>query len=88
MSVSLKLSEMCSLALSYTNACVTDSYRHYYREDIVVKTKSGPVNGYKIASSFDYEYINFLGIPYAKPPVGELRFKVRFDHLITQMDFN
>lgn len=73
---SLKLGEKCSVAWSFMNACVTDSYRHHYRENIVVKTRAGPVKGFKIASSFDYEYFNFHGIPYAKPPIGELRFKV------------
>lgn len=77
MSVSLNVSEMCSLAWSYTNACASDAYRYYHRDDLMVKTKSGPVEGFKIKSAFDYDYMNFHGIPYAKPPIGELRFKVR-----------
>lgn len=72
----LKLTDLFSLAWSYTNSRVVDAYRHYFSEVITVTTKSGPVKGYKIASGFDYRYINFIGIPYAKPPVGDLRFKV------------
>lgn len=73
---SLKFSEICSFAWSFTNGKLIEFYRHYFSEVITVVTKSGPVKGYKLPSSFDYHYINFFGIPYAKPPVGDLRFKV------------
>lgn len=73
---SIKFTDLFSFAWSYTNSRVVEYYRHYFSETITVITKSGPVKGYKIASAFDYSYINFLGIPYARPPVGELRFKV------------
>lgn len=76
MTTSIKLTDLFSFAWSYTNSRITDYYRHYFSEVVTVTTKSGPVKGYKISSSFDYRYINFVGIPYAKPPVGELRFKV------------
>ena len=36
----------------------------------IVRTTSGDVRGYERESRIDY-----LGIPYAKPPVGPLRFK-------------
>ncbi|XP_055320705.1 esterase B1-like [Sitodiplosis mosellana] len=72
---SIKLTDLFSFAWSYTNSRVVDYYRHYFSEVCTVTTKSGPVKGFKIASAFDYRYINFIGIPYAKPPVGELRFK-------------
>lgn len=75
---SIKLTDLFSFAWSYTNSRVVDYYRHYFSEVVTVNTKSGPVKGFKIASAFDYRYINFIGIPYAKPPVGELRFKVCF----------
>lgn len=73
---SLKLTELFSFAWAYTNSRLVDYYRHYFSEVVTVTTKSGPVKGFKIASTFDYQYMNFVGIPYAKPPVGELRFKV------------
>lgn len=53
-----------------------DCYRYYHREEVTVKIKSGFVKGFKISSHYDYRFFNFIGIPYAKPPVGELRFKV------------
>lgn len=73
---SLRLSELFSFGWAMGNARLVECYRHYFSETVTVITKSGPVKGHKIVSSFDYEYINFLGIPYAKPPIGELRFKV------------
>lgn len=74
--MSIRVSDLFSFAWSYTSSRVVDYYRHYFSEVITVTTKSGQVKGYKIASSFDYNYVNFHGIPYAKPPVGDLRFKV------------
>lgn len=53
-----------------------DYYRYYHRDEITVRTKSGLVKGFRIESHYDYRYLNFIGIPYAKPPVGNLRFKV------------
>lgn len=42
-----------------------------------VKTKSGPVKGEKQLTTFENkEFYAYKGIPYAKPPVGSLRFKV------------
>ncbi|XP_069700795.1 juvenile hormone esterase-like [Periplaneta americana] len=41
----------------------------------VVQTKQGRVRGFRVTSFREEEIIAFLGIPYAKPPVGNLRFK-------------
>lgn len=72
----IRMSDVLSFAWTYAGTRLVDCYRHYFSEAITVTTKSGPVKGYKIASSFDYNYYNFHGIPFAKPPVGDLRFKV------------
>ncbi|XP_055537411.1 esterase B1-like [Wyeomyia smithii] len=43
--------------------------------DLIINTKYGPVKGAKKQSLLGQEYVRFQGIPYAKAPVGELRFK-------------
>lgn len=44
----------------------------------IVSTECGPVKGYLKWSMFDgIAYYAFKGIPYAKPPVGDLRFRVK-----------
>ena len=40
----------------------------------VVNTHSGPVRGKKVTTG-DHHHFEFLGIPYAEPPLGKLRFK-------------
>lgn len=40
-----------------------------------VQTLNGALNGELIKGTDDIEYYSFKGIPYAKPPVGKLRFK-------------
>lgn len=72
----LKITEILSFAWTGLKLWVEDCYRYFYREEITVRLKSGQVKGYKIATSYNYQYYNFLGIPYAKAPIGELRFKV------------
>lgn len=42
----------------------------------IVETSFGPVRGIKRTSAVGDQFFSFRGIPYAKPPVGELRFKV------------
>lgn len=43
----------------------------------VASTKSGKVQGIKLETQYcGAEYYAFYGIPYAQPPIGDLRFKV------------
>lgn len=43
----------------------------------VVQTNYGPVQGALNVTLFDNKrYYSFRGIPFAKPPLGQLRFKV------------
>lgn len=46
-------------------------------DDPIVETKLGKVRGLALHSVVGDDFLAFKGIPYAKPPVGELRFKVR-----------
>lgn len=41
-----------------------------------VNISQGRLRGGKSKTDGGFEYYEFLGIPYAKPPVGNLRFKV------------
>lgn len=41
-----------------------------------VETNSGPVEGVMMRSRLRREYYAWLGIPYGKPPIGNLRFAV------------
>lgn len=43
---------------------------------VIVETNSGPVRGNHRTSVLGEKFVSFRGIPYAKPPVGDLRFKV------------
>ena len=45
---------------------------------LVVQVKEGKIKGSLVENVEGGEYIAFRGIPYAEPPVGELRFKVKF----------
>ncbi|XP_065225797.1 esterase E4-like [Planococcus citri] len=45
-------------------------------DDLIVETKQGKLQGRAFESVLNKnEYYAFLGIPYAKPPLGELRFQ-------------
>lgn len=76
MALSLSFTDLFSIAWLKTRLSIVDFYRFRVSETIIVSTKSGPVKGYKMGSNFNFQYLNFFGIPYAKPPIGELRFKV------------
>jgi hypothetical protein len=41
-----------------------------------VAVQQGTLQGTNYKTVWDKEYLAFLGIPYAKPPVGDLRFRV------------
>lgn len=43
----------------------------------IIETKSGKVRGMKRTTLFrKMDFYSYKGIPYAKPPTGDLRFKV------------
>ena len=45
-------------------------------EDIMVNLSKGKLRGARLDYDFGQYYYAFKGIPYARPPVKELRFKV------------
>jgi len=53
--------------------------------DVTVTLEQGAVKGLLIESIRDRQLLAFLGIPYAKPPVGELRFKVRLEVILNDI---
>ncbi|KAM3960292.1 esterase FE4 [Aphomia sociella] len=49
--------------------------------DVIIDTESGKVNGIEVQSILKNEkYYSFMGIPYAEPPVGDLRFMPPLPH--------
>ena len=42
-----------------------------------IATVQGALRGKQECSKSGFKYYSFKGIPYAKPPVGSLRFKVK-----------
>lgn len=54
------------------------SYQSRPEPGAIVTTKSGKVQGIISQSRDGREFEQWLGIPYAQPPVGVLRFSVSF----------
>lgn len=44
-------------------------------DKVVLKTKTGPIMGIQRKTMYGDYYYSFEGIPFAKPPIGDLRFK-------------
>lgn len=72
----IETKQKLKLAWAAVKWFVNDYYQYFHRDEITVRTKSGLVKGFRIESHLNYRYFNFVGIPYAKPPVGDLRFMV------------
>jgi carboxylesterase type B len=43
---------------------------------VIVDLAQGTLRGKQTTAKSGFKYYSFKGIPYAKPPVGQLRFKV------------
>jgi hypothetical protein len=51
-------------------------------EIVIVTVAQGKLRGREATTKSGATYYSFQGIPYAKPPVGSLRFKVRRNVLV------
>lgn len=49
-----------------------------YQEDVFVTIRNGTIRGTTLLDPNNATMYAFLGIPYAAPPVGQLRFKVTY----------
>lgn len=47
--------------------------------ELTVKIEDGILRGQILQSRDGRPYYSYTGIPYAKPPIGEFRFKVKYD---------
>lgn len=59
----------------YTSYKLSEMYQRYMGKSVPINTKLGPIVGTEVTSQFGYKYTGFQGIPYGRPPVGELRFR-------------
>ena len=57
-------------------------------EDVTVATSKGRIRGERVDADMGQYYYAFKGIPYAKPPVKELRFQVKIDLLLYKCGLN
>lgn len=67
------------LALTYVRYRVRELYMWYTSTTVTVDTRLGRVRGVQYPFEYDgsgKKYAQFHGIPYARPPVGDLRFCV------------
>lgn len=70
----LQIFEAMGAVSSYLHA-KTDSEKIASRQ---VKTNYGIIEGRRLVDEKDLQVDAFLGIPFAKPPIGPLRFKVTY----------
>lgn len=54
---------------------------NYTNATAIVETNYGLIKGILTMSLLNNIFYSFHGIPYATPPLGELRFKVSFSEL-------
>ena len=76
---------LSSIVLFY----VTTSAFEQSDEDIIVNTVYGKLKGFSDISREGRKFYGFQGIPYASPPIGDLRFEVSilqsFTHYLYQL---
>lgn len=69
---------MLLMALVF-GCCATENHASIADEMKIIETTSGLIRGKSFSTLFQLNrYYAFKGIPYAEPPINNLRFKVKF----------
>lgn len=68
--------DFVSYIVPYSSYKFSELYRRFFGNSVSANTTLGPIRGVESISCSGYNYYEFRGIPYGKPPVGKLRFKV------------
>ena len=66
--------------------CLILAVESTYSQSVVIQTTNGQIRGAEKTTRLGRKHYAFLGIPYAKPPVGDLRFEVQHT-IITAVHF-
>lgn len=53
-----------------------DCFFKFQQDDYIIEIANGKIRGKKIITTHNKTIYAFLQIPYAAPPIGNLRFKV------------
>jgi hypothetical protein len=72
----MRLVEPATSTLLYSSLAYLLGHLSILSPYVEVDTNYGRMRGAKTVARDGRPYIEFLGIPYAKPPIGELRFEV------------
>lgn len=70
--------ELCTYLWPLATYKISEFLKRMFGESVKIKSSHGEIIGTKMSSTYGFHYFNFLGVPYGKPPVGTLRFKVIF----------
>lgn len=66
------------LALEVVNT-INSNYGYIHGgEPVVIQTPNGEMRGFRSSSRDGRPFLEFLGIPFAEPPIGNLRFEVKY----------
>lgn len=52
----------------------------YYANGVILDTKQGTLKGETLVSRDGRPFYAFYNIPYAEPPIGQLRFEVSYEN--------
>lgn len=77
MTVSAPRPVMANVVLAFISLCAIFGAGDTASEHLLISDKLGWLLGVQETSEAGTPYYAFRGIPYAAPPVGDLRFKVR-----------
>ena len=69
------MSAAASISHAHHHSYISTGYTSNEDSSLIVRTNKGLVRGQRVRSITKKWVDEYLGIPYAKPPIGELRFR-------------